>query len=197
MGFFLIVLVSFLGWALFGKFYVFDYVSKYWIAQVSSLFILVSSLLLVIRPSLLLKKVESGKYQNSGLTEDMLLTLKGELVHSLETQKVYLNNNLTLELLAQKMNTDRYSLSQVINQEFGKNFYELINDYRIRETLAIIERKPQINSINDLIYESGFNNKVSFYNAFKKRKKMTPLQYIHSRGAIPKKRKITKNIKKP
>jgi AraC-like DNA-binding protein len=68
-------------------------------------------------------------------------------------------------------------LSQVINQELDKNFYELINDYRISEAVRIIESKPK-KQVVDLIYECGFNNKVSFYKAFKKRMQMTPKEYI-------------------
>ncbi|UBZ14927.1 helix-turn-helix domain-containing protein [Flagellimonas marinaquae] len=118
------------------------------------------------------------KYQNSGLTTAMASALRLQLLNSME-DKVFLDSALSLEILAEKLNTDRYSLSQVINQEFNKNFYEFINDYRINECLARIDENPhQIDSISDLIYASGFNNKVSFYNAFKKRKSMTPVQYI-------------------
>ncbi|MEM1003217.1 MAG: helix-turn-helix domain-containing protein [Bacteroidota bacterium] len=41
-------------------------------------------------------------------------------------------------------------------------------------------------SIADLAYESGFNNRVSFYNAFKKITHTTPKQFIkkHNRSKI-------------
>ncbi len=162
----------------------FDFTSKYFIAIYLSLSILVLDTLLVIQPKLInnfiqLKKIEEEKYKNSGLTEKMKSQLKTDLLYLLDTEKVYLDNSLTLSKLANKLNVDRYSISQVINQEFKKSFYELINDYRIKETLEIISDKQEsIILVVDLIYESGFNNKVSFYKEFKKRTKMTPLQFI-------------------
>ena len=104
-------------------------------------------------------------------------SLKIQLEELLKNKKVFLDNNLTLEDLANKLNTDRYSLSQTINQEFGKNYYELINDYRVNEAVRIIRDSKKDILISDLIFESGFNNKVSFYKAFKKRHNKTPLEY--------------------
>ncbi len=155
----------------------------YFIAIFYSVIISFIGFILYIQPSILLKN-NNGllsnnvvKYKNSGLTNDMLKALKIELEKSLLTDKVYLENGLTLEKLALKLNTDRYSLSQTINQEFGKNYYELINDYRIKEAVHIIKNSDKEIVIADLIFESGFNNKVSFYKAFKKRHQKTPLEY--------------------
>ena len=187
----LILLLSFIGIimvliytrTLFEQIHSFDYLSKYFAAIVLSIFICVAGLMLFIQPEIITKAEEISpskepKYKNSGLTEDMLFILKVQLRELLELKKPYLDNTITLEKLAQELNTDRYSLSQVINQEFGKNFYEFINDYRVEETINIINKNKEIKSVNDLIYESGFNNRVSFYKAFKKRKNMTPMEYV-------------------
>ncbi len=174
---------------LYSSDYDFNYISIYFTAIALSLFICLYSFMLYLKPDIITKTenlTETGmdtesdvKYKNSGLTEAMTSTLKSQLVNLIETKKVYLDNGITLEKLAKELNTDRYSISQVINQEFGKNFYEFINDYRVQEAVNIIENnKGKIKLVTDLIYESGFNNKVSFYKAFKKRKKTTPTQYI-------------------
>lgn len=172
--------------ALFAEIPSFNYISKYIGAILLSLFIGVCAVMLFIQPEILTKTealkpktTPKVKYKNSGLTEAMIETLSHQLLELIENKKVYLDNTITLEKLAKNLNTDRYSLSQVINQEFGKNFYEFINDFRVQEAINIIEKNDyQIDLITDLIYESGFNNKVSFYKAFKKRKGMTPSQYI-------------------
>ena len=162
------------------------HVTRYVLAYFFSVFIIIISFLLYLLPTIvtepLLIRLDKDqikeKYQNSGLTIAMASALRLQLFNSME-EKVFLDPTLSLETLAKKLNTDRYSLSQVINQEFHKNFYEFINDYRINECLAYIDENPhQIDSITDIIYASGFNNKVSFYNAFKKRKNITPAQYI-------------------
>ncbi|WP_375587795.1 helix-turn-helix domain-containing protein [Flagellimonas aurea] len=183
--FFTIFLISIVG-ALFKNEFSLIHITRYIIAYFFSVFIIIISFLLYLFPAIVTEPLQirldkdqiKEKYQNSGLTTAMASALRLQLLNSME-DKVFLDSALSLEILAEKLNTDRYSLSQVINQEFNKNFYEFINDYRINECLARIDENPhQIDSISDLIYASGFNNKVSFYNAFKKRKSMTPVQYI-------------------
>ncbi|MBO0590100.1 helix-turn-helix transcriptional regulator [Cellulophaga sp. E16_2] len=157
----------------------------YLAAILFSTLINIISAILFLKPEVIfkvqIKKIlKKEKYKNSGLTNDMILTLKEQLESLLTIEKVYLDNNLTLEELSKRLNTDRYSLSQTINQEFGKNFYELVNDYRIQEAIHIIQNTEKKILITELIYESGFNNKVSFYKAFKKRHLKTPLEYQKS-----------------
>lgn len=166
----------------------FEHITRYIVAYFFSVFIIMISFLLYLLPTIITQPLPARidknqvkeKYNNSGLTVAMAQTLKGQLIDAMD-DKLFLDHTLSLETLSKKLNTDRYSLSQVINQEFNKNFYEFINDYRIEECIAYIDKNPsQTESITDMIYESGFNNKVSFYKAFKKRKKVTPAQYIKS-----------------
>ncbi|SNR31648.1 transcriptional regulator, AraC family [Maribacter sedimenticola] len=185
MVFILILILFLVTRAGFEHIYAFDYISKYFIAVYFILFISILAILLLIQPEVITELITAtytdqptkDKYKNSGLTTTMSHQLKSQLEDLLEKDKIYLDNTLTLAKLAKNMNVDRYSLSQVINQELNKNFYELINDYRIKEAVSIIESKQEIQVV-DLIYESGFNNKVSFYKAFKKRLDMTPKDYM-------------------
>ncbi|WP_339838198.1 helix-turn-helix domain-containing protein [uncultured Maribacter sp.] len=164
--------------------YAFDYISKYFIAVYLILFLTILEILLIVQPDIITGtinteqiKVFTAKYKNSGLTDNMRERVKSQLLDLLNNDKIYLDNTLTLAKLAKLINVDRYSVSQVINQELNKNFYELINDYRIEEAVRIIETNSN-KQVIDLIYECGFNNKVSFYKAFKKRMHMTPKDYI-------------------
>jgi len=170
--------------AAFEHIFIFDYISKYFFAVYLILFITVLEILLVVQPKIIIGTFDLHqsnkpkiKYKNSSLTENMRARVTVQLLDALNNDKIYLDNTLTLTKLAKKINVDRYSLSQVINQELDKNFYELINDYRIKETVKIIESNPK-KQVVDLIYECGFNNKVSFYKAFKRRMHMTPKEYI-------------------
>ncbi|WP_423998347.1 helix-turn-helix domain-containing protein [Maribacter sp. IgM3_T14_3] len=182
---FIVILIMFLiARAAFEHIFVFDYISKYFIAVYLILFIAVLEVLLVVQPNVILGIIDIpqanqtvNKYKNSGLTENMSVQVKSQLLDLLKNDKIYLDNTLTLSKLAQVINVDKYSVSQVINQDLNKNFYELINDYRIVEAVNIIESNPK-KQVLDLIYECGFNNKVSFYKAFKKRMHMTPKEYI-------------------
>jgi len=132
-----------------------------------------------LRPSLFAasfgKKIE--KYTKSGLTANYSLELKSHLVQLLEVEKLYLQNDIKLDELADRLGTTRHNASQVINEHFGLNFFELINKYRIQDAVEILEQNQNRNII-DVAYEVGFNNKVTFNKSFKKFLSQTPSQYL-------------------
>lgn len=124
-----------------------------------------------------LKKVQ--KYYKSSLTPSYSKELKEKLLYLLETDKIYKQNNISLDILSEQLDTTRHNTSQVINENFNVSFFELINKYRIEEALTILksDTKKKMNII-EVAYEVGFNNKVSFNKSFKKHLAQTPSQYL-------------------
>lgn len=122
------------------------------------------------------------KYQKSGLTNAFSQELKENLVKLLVEEKIFKQNNLNLEELSQKLNTTRHNTSQIINEHFKMNFFELINKFRVNEAIKILEGDVY-GSLNiiDIAYDVGYNNKVTFNKAFKKETKLTPSEYIQSK----------------
>ena len=59
------------------------------------------------------------------------------LIEKVEKEKIYLREDITLEMLAKEMETNNSYLSKVTNSHFG-NFNEFINKYRIEEAIRII-----------------------------------------------------------
>jgi len=119
------------------------------------------------------------KYKNSGLTSTYSIELKQQLVDLLEVDKVYRESNINLDNLAERLGTTRHSTSQIINEHFGINFFELINNYRIQEAMDILKNdSAREKNIIDVAYEVGFNNKVTFNKSFKKINDVTPSQYL-------------------
>lgn len=121
------------------------------------------------------------KYKNSGLTTTFSEELREALIILLNEEKIFKDNMLSLDKLANTLNISRHHTSQIINEHFGVSFNELINSYRIAEATAILKQDKHRNlKIIDVIYEVGFNNKVSFNRAFKKYVNMTPTEYLAS-----------------
>lgn len=119
------------------------------------------------------------KYKKSGLTDTYSNELRDNLIRLLVEEKIYRDNNVNLEILSEKLGTTRHNTSQVINEHFDVNFFELINKYRIYEALEILKNDNHKNlNIIDIAYEVGFNNKVTFNKAFKKETSLTPTQYL-------------------
>ena len=121
------------------------------------------------------------KYQKSGLTESFSHELKEQLLKLLYDDKIYKINSINLELLSERLGTNRHSASQVINDHFNMNFFSLINKSRIQEALEIF-RSDNNNNLNiiDVAYDVGYNNKVTFNKAFKEETGTTPSQFINN-----------------
>lgn len=119
----------------------------------------------------------SAKYKNSGLTPSFSLELKEQLVALLEEDKVYRKNSIKLEAIAQRLNTTRHNASQIINEHFGMNFFELINKYRVEEAMELLKTNNGDLNIIDIAYEVGYNNKVTFNKSFKRFSNLTPSQF--------------------
>ena len=121
------------------------------------------------------------KYLKSGLTPSLSEELKEELITLFTVDKIYRESDLNLESLSERLNTTRHNTSQIINEHFDMNFFELINKFRIDEAInLLIEDKNGNLNIIDIAYEVGYNNKVTFNKAFKKSTSLTPTQYIES-----------------
>jgi AraC-like DNA-binding protein len=104
-----------------------------------------------------------------------------KLAYYMETQKPYTNPKLTLVELAQSLKMPPYLLSKVINNGFGKNFFDFINSYRIEEFKKRVE-DPQFKNYTllSIAFDVGFNSKTAFNRSFKKITSQTPSTYFNN-----------------
>ena len=109
------------------------------------------------------------------LSEQSRKTYLQRLSACMQKEKPYLIPDITLMNLAEKTRIPPRSLSEVINQELNKNFYDFINYYRVKEAVAMLKSEPQ-KTILAILLESGFNSKSSFHVAFRKYTGKTPTQ---------------------
>jgi AraC-like DNA-binding protein len=107
------------------------------------------------------------------------------LINLFENEHIYKEANLSLSILAEKMNISKSYLSALINQTTGKNFYEFVNTYRVNHLISLFEQNGTQNyTILSLAFESGFNSKSTFQAAFKKITGNTPTQHLKHLKAI-------------
>jgi AraC-like DNA-binding protein len=101
-----------------------------------------------------------------------------EVLLYMQSNKPYLEPELTLEQLASKLLLKPRVLSQAINEILGQNFYDFINRYRIEEASRLLTNpKDQKITILEVLYEVGFNSKSSFNTLFKKYTGLTPTEF--------------------
>jgi len=96
----------------------------------------------------------------------------------METNKPFLNPEITLESLANEISVNPRILSQIINETFKKNFKSYILEYRIKESMKILaDSKHSKLTILEILYQVGFNSKSAFNNQFKLFTNLTPIEY--------------------
>jgi AraC-like DNA-binding protein len=118
--------------------------------------------------------------QAAFLSDENTERYKNEIVAFMNTNQPYLKNDFTLNDLAQHIGLPLHQCSQIVNCEFGENFRDWINGYRIAFFIEEYPKKSTQNTILSVALDCGFNNKVTFYNAFKKQKGVTPTDYFNS-----------------
>jgi AraC-like DNA-binding protein len=121
---------------------------------------------------------ESTSYKKSGLTDEESLGYQKNILQMMETDKPYLNNELTLRELAGKLSMSTHNLSEILNTRLKQNFYDFINGYRVEEVKRrLADNESEKYSLIAIAFDSGFNSKSAFNTIFKKQTGVTPSQY--------------------
>jgi len=121
---------------------------------------------------------DTVKYKTSGLSEEKAIEIEQKLNEFFKDNKPFLDDNLNINDLSDRLNITPAYLSQVLNERLGINFYTLINKYRIEEAKKlIIDHEYSNMKLEVIAYEVGFNSKSTFNAAFKKFTGMTPSQF--------------------
>ena len=126
----------------------------------------------------LTKKKTTARYEKSTFDSANATRYLQQLIQKMELEKLYLNNNLKLTNLAQSIDLSTHHLSQLLNEHLQKNYFDFVNEYRVKEAQKMLAN-PDFKqyTILSIAYDSGFKNKASFNTAFKKHTGLTPSQY--------------------
>lgn len=118
------------------------------------------------------------KYEKSTLTNEKQEKLIDSLEKIVQNEKLYLEPELSIQILAGKLNTSPYYISQVLNQNLKTNFYDYINSQRVERAKELLTASTHKNlTILAIGFEAGFNSKTTFNTVFKKFTGKTPSVY--------------------
>ena len=118
------------------------------------------------------------KYKHSQLSNDDKEKYSKQLFAYIKDYKPYLDPELTLAKLSKQLSIPSRYLSQIINEQTDKNFYDFINYYRIEESKILLNEKLRNEKyISEILFTVGFNSRSSFNSAFKKYTGYTPSDY--------------------
>jgi AraC-like DNA-binding protein len=111
-------------------------------------------------------------------TDNRLGEIVKKTVVLMENEKLYQETELTLQELADKLQSPAHLVSQAINEVMQKSFYDLVNSYRVEEAKRLLVDPKNLNyTILSVGFEAGFNSKTTFNTVFKKFTGLTPTEY--------------------
>lgn len=124
-----------------------------------------------------------SKYLTDIMTEFMITpptNTRIQSAHNIVEQAVsYINEhfaeNISIEALAEEMNLSQYYFIRKFKKETGYTPHEYLNNTRIASASYLLKLSSL--PIKDICYKAGFASETVFYNAFKRRMGITPMQY--------------------
>lgn len=124
---------------------------------------------------------ETKKYKTSGLNDELIEVYKNKIIAFMEDENGFMDSELSLPLLAQKLNLPKQYISEILNVYLNTNFQDFVNGYRI-EAFSKKLNKPEYANLTlvGIANEVGFSSKSNFYTTFKKFKGLTPSEYRKS-----------------
>lgn len=117
------------------------------------------------------------KYAASSLTDEKSLDLFRMLERIMREEKIYKDNSITKDKVAELLGTNRTYLSRIINEQAKLSFTHYINRFRIEEAIRLLSDPSNNTPLKAISAELGFNSISTFYNLFQSAVSMTPSQY--------------------
>ena len=122
-------------------------------------------------------KVEN--IQKEKFNEFELETWKTKILKLMIDEKLYLQPELNLSDIANRLKTNISVLSGVVNNAFGKNFNDFVNEYRVKEFQERIQLPENKNiTLFGIAFDCGFNSKATFNRSFKKFTGKAPKEFL-------------------
>ena len=121
--------------------------------------------------------VAPEKYAASSLTDEKSMELFRTLERIMTEEKIYKDNSINKDKVAELLGTNRTYLSRIINEQAKLSFTHYVNRFRIDEAIRLLSDPENHTPLKALSAELGFNSISTFYNLFQTKVGMTPSQY--------------------
>lgn len=117
------------------------------------------------------------KYAASSLTDEKSLELFRALERIMREEKIYKDNSISKDKVAELLGTNRTYLSRIINEQAQLSFTHYVNRFRIEEAIRLLSDPTNDTPLKAISADLGFNSISTFYNLFQSAVAMTPSQY--------------------
>lgn len=108
-----------------------------------------------------------------------------KIIGHFQANRPYINQRYNTRMLSEELGIPYPYLSQVINQEYGMNFNELINRYRVDYVKELLTQPDSHQyTFEALASQAGFSSRATFSRAFSRFEGCTPSVYLKSTGLL-------------
>lgn len=113
--------------------------------------------------------------------EDRFQLLAKEVLDTIEREQLFLDPDFTQEKLAEQLGVPKHHIYYCFSQVLNKRFTRLRAEYRVAYACKLIESGvTQEKTLEAIGMESGFGNRISFTNAFREIKGVSPREYLRN-----------------
>ncbi|MEP2772429.1 MAG: helix-turn-helix domain-containing protein [Fulvivirga sp.] len=131
---------------------------------------------------------ESGLMRNSLLTKKVKLDsrlreseplLKNQLTQQIISDKLFTNPDFNLQAAADHFNLNESVISSYFREHEKRSFNDYLHELRIEEFKNLVrQNNSQIYNLEGLANMAGFNSRATFYRVFKNFENITPKEYV-------------------
>lgn len=127
----------------------------------------------------MIKKCDEGDTSEShSASMDQYELLFWQALHKVRDEQYFLKSDLTIETLADVLNTNRSYLSVSINRFCDKGFSVWLNNFRIQHAEQLMRENPSI-ALKDLPEQCGYATTGTFVRNFKRCHNMSPSEFMN------------------
>jgi AraC-like DNA-binding protein len=123
---------------------------------------------------------ESHLAHTLNIPADRRINIQKELNQYFANEKPFLNPDLNMTMLADHLKVPKHHLTEVLNKDMGRNFFQYVNSFRVKAVKEMLSDPSNLYSIEAIGYECGFSSKSSFFTVFKNLTGKTPQEYRNS-----------------
>lgn len=102
----------------------------------------------------------------------------------MDAERLFVDPELSLPALAQRLDLSTHQLSELLNARLGKGFTRYLRERRVAAARTMLVGEPTA-SVLSVGLNAGFNSQSTFYEAFREIEGMTPGQYRTLHGQPP------------
>lgn len=152
-------------------------------------FVIYATSFVVVKRSLFFQEnseiKSSRKYEKSSLTPEIQSATVQKLHRVMEAEKPYLDAGFSLPGMAKRLSVSTHHLSQILNEELGQSFFDLVAQYRVQEAQSLLASPDTSHlKIEEIAQQVGYNSKSAFNTAFRKITSQTPSQFRRNQEEI-------------